>query len=167
MVEQSHSAGGPTDGAPVDDPLMTAEETARFLRVDISDVRQAIHEGTLAVVRNGTEALVDRKALLRKLDPLYEGRVTDSLRGRVDTSARVSEAIVGVGYVNEAWREAARRLLGDLVAVADRHGVRLRDFDRVTDLPQACVDALAPAYRPRPRPPLRSVSRNAAPRRSL
>jgi excisionase family DNA binding protein len=158
MVDPS-IPGPPTGDIRAGKTVMTAEEAARFLRVDVEDVRQAISEGTLAVIRNGSQVLIDRQALLRKLDPLYEAPPAKSLRGRVDTSARVCEAITGAGYVNEAWREAAKRLLGDLVAVADRHGITLRDFDRVTDLPQACLDALAPAYRPRPKPQLRAVSR--------
>ncbi|MFE6692295.1 MULTISPECIES: hypothetical protein [Terrabacteria group] len=38
--------------------------------------------------------------------------------------------------------DRARLLLEDLLAVADRHGVTLEDFDWVTDLPGACVDAV-------------------------
>jgi len=54
-------------------------------------------------------------------------------------------------YVGAAWRAAASRLLDDLVSVARGHGVSLADFDRVTDLPEACLDALAPEMAPRRR----------------
>jgi hypothetical protein len=143
------------DGKP--QPSLTAAEAAGFLRVDIVDVLDAIRDGTLPVVRRGEESLIDREVLFRMLDPLYEAPAEGSLRGRVDAAARVCEAIVGEGYVSTSWRAAASRLLGDLVTVATRHGISLDDFDCVTDLPQACLDALAPAYRPRPQRPLRSL----------
>src|SRR5688500_15072703 len=101
MVEQR----GPVPRHPVrfigePTPYLTASEAARFLRVDVADVSEAIDDGTLPVVRRGTESLIDRQALFRKLDPLYEAPATGSLHGRVDTAVRVCEAIVGEGYVS-------------------------------------------------------------------
>jgi hypothetical protein len=139
-------------------PYLTVAEAASFLRVDVADVLDGIREGALPTFGGLGGPLIDRVALFRKLDPLYEAPPKGSLQSRVDVAARVCEEIVGEGYVSAEWRAAASRLLGDLVSVAKRHGVSMSDFDRVTDLPQACLDALAPAYRPRRRPSLRRIN---------
>jgi hypothetical protein len=154
------------DALPV--PYLTVAEEASFRRVGVADVVEAIQDGTLPVFSGGGEPLIDRLGLFRTLDPLYGAPPTGSLRGRVDTAARVCEEIVGEGYVSAAWRAAAAsRLLGDLVDIAwpsRRLHERLRPGHRP---PQACLDALAPAYRPRRRPPLRRVNSGASGRGDL
>lgn len=49
--------------------LMTTEDAARFLRVDVAALEEAASRGELPVVLRGNALLIDRPALLHMLDP--------------------------------------------------------------------------------------------------
>ncbi|WP_063735806.1 hypothetical protein [Streptomyces sp. RTd22] len=51
--------------------------------------------------------------------------------------------------VTEAQRATATALLVDVLKAAERHGVTLKDFDAVVDLPGGCLDVvLSRGHRP-------------------
>jgi hypothetical protein len=62
------------------------------------------------------------------------------------TARTPAEAIAAVHRhgpaISPETRAAALELLRDLLAAAAQHGVGLGDFDRVVDLPAACVDVV-------------------------
>ena len=53
----------------LDRQLMTFGETARFLRVGCYDIFGAVVTGRLPVVISGGRLLIDRVALMRRLNP--------------------------------------------------------------------------------------------------
>lgn len=60
---------------------------------------------------------------------------TRTLAARIAASQRTTQAPA-------EQMAAARALLADMLAAADRHGVALADFDFVADLPAACMNVI-------------------------
>lgn len=49
--------------------LMSTDDAARFLRVDLGSLEEAAWRGDVPAVRRGDVLLIDRRALLHQLDP--------------------------------------------------------------------------------------------------
>lgn len=60
----------------------------------------------------------------------------------VDLAARINAVHRYGPPMSAEDRDAATRLLADMVAAAHRHGVTLADFDMVVNLPGGCVDVI-------------------------
>lgn len=60
----------------------------------------------------------------------------------VDLAARINAVHRYGPPITPEQREAATRLLADMVAAAHRHGVTLADFDMAINLPGGCVDVI-------------------------
>jgi hypothetical protein len=60
---------------------------------------------------------------------------------REELVRRIATARPGTAFTTAEVGDAAR-LLADMLAAAEQHGIQLEDFDWTVDLPGACMDVM-------------------------